>query len=128
MTEDYNSPSHKFRALMYQAPVNLQRLSKLADKFGVRFVRIRPANSMVDRGEYQVHVKLPDGCYGFFEPGGGPAKGLRSYSWVSSVEANYTKDELYERRHREIREFIERLDKFEKDSEEKFKKDKRKIK
>lgn len=114
---DYNTLSHKFLALMYQAPVDLGRLKSLAAKYDVEIIRIDPVDSLVARDEYRVHVRLPDGRYGFFYPGGGPAKGLRSYFFMGAAASNY-----------EVSTFLEKLNKFEEESLEKMKKDKRRWK
>lgn len=102
--KDYNAPSEMFRKMMYQAPVDLERLKRLAKKYDVKIVRERPLPSMnpeLHLKEVQVHVRLPDGRYGILQPGGGPAKGLRSYSWSSSMGSNYTDAEKKKARIKE---------------------------
>ena len=70
-----------FLSLMHGAHADPEIIRREAPRFGALIVR--------ESSNGNVHVKLSDGSYGFFAPGGSP----KTYIWFKSCASNYEENE-----------------------------------
>lgn len=86
--EDRAKNTASIKRLTYGMPAEPARLKKILAEHGASVVREGGGTQ-----DGNVHVKMPDGTYGFFHVGGGPVKGMRSYAFTPSAASNYEKSE-----------------------------------
>jgi len=89
--EAFNTPSDMFIGFIAGtskpgSPGALDRFKTTAKEYGVKVLKVVAYPPYGD----QIHVKLPNGKYGFFTPGG--PKADRSYQWTPAAASNYKPD------------------------------------